>query len=83
MAMLSKGRVRLRDPKQAERAAELIKGHEKVQLTPEELVRVATWVDTNAQYYGTYWGHKNLRYKDLPDFRPTPTFGMARSMTPP
>ena len=72
-----------RDAKQAARAAQLIKVHAKIQLSPEELVRVATWVDTNAQYYGTYWGRKNLNYKDLPDFRPVPTFEMARSMTQP
>jgi hypothetical protein len=83
MAILSKGRVELGDPKQAERAAKLIKVHEKVQVSPEELVRVATWVDTNAQFYGTYWGHKNVKYKDLPDFRPAASFEAARSMTLP
>jgi hypothetical protein len=40
----------------------------------EDWVRLTTWVDSNGQYYGTYFGRKNLKYKDHPDFRPTPTF---------
>ena len=49
-------------------------------LTPEERIRVTNWVDTNAQYYGMYWGRKNLRYRDHPNFRPRPTFERATSM---
>jgi len=48
-------------------------GHEGVALSREELVRLVTWVDANAPYYGTYFGRKNLRYRDHPDFRPIPT----------
>jgi hypothetical protein len=29
-------------------------GHEKVQLTPEEMRRLATWIDLNAIFYGVY-----------------------------
>jgi hypothetical protein len=47
------------------------------------LLRVTNWVDTNAQFYGTYWGRKNLAHKDHPDFRPHPTFEMATRMTLP
>jgi hypothetical protein len=83
VAMLSKGTVQLRDPAQAERARKLAETHKDIKLTNEELLRVTNWVDTNGQYYGTYWGRRNLKYKDLPDFRPAPTFEMARSMTPP
>ena len=73
----------LADPQQAARAAKLIAVHEKIRLTPEERVRVATWVDTNAQFYGMYWDRRNLQYKDRPDFRPTPSFDLARSLTLP
>jgi hypothetical protein len=75
--------VRLQDAAQAERAGKLAETHKDIKLTREELLRVTNWVDTNGQYYGTYWGRRNLQYKDLPDFRPVPTFEMARSMTPP
>jgi len=82
VAMLSRGLVRLRDEEQARRAAKLAEVHDKIRLTDAELVRVANWVDTNAQYYGTYWGRRHLRYKDQPDFRPSADFEMARRMTP-
>ena len=39
--------------------------------------RDATWADSNAQYYGSYYGRRNLRYRSLPDFRPIPTFELA------
>jgi len=43
-----------------------------VQPTQEERIRFTTWIDSNGQYYGTYFGKKNLRYKDEPDFRIVP-----------
>jgi hypothetical protein len=82
VALLSRGSVRLPDPADA-RVRKLLESHKDVDLTREELIRVANWVDTNAQYYGTYWGRRNLQCRDLPDFRPAATFEMARSMIPP
>ncbi len=79
VAMLSKGKVKLADPRQAERAAKLIEVHKDVALTPEELLRVTNWVDINGQYYGSYWGRRNLEFKGRPDFRPKQTFEMATS----
>jgi len=32
----------------------LLAGHEKVVLSPEEIERLATWMDTNALFYGTF-----------------------------
>lgn len=83
VAMLSKGKVKLADPKQQERATKLAEVHKDIPLTREELLRVTNWVDTNCQYYGSWWGKRNLKYKDDPDFRPFNTFEMARSKTPP
>ena len=57
--------------------------HYKVNLTPEERIRVTTWIDSNGQYYGSYYGRKNLQYKDHPDFRPVLTFEQAHSNVPP
>ncbi|MEI7901428.1 MAG: LamG-like jellyroll fold domain-containing protein [bacterium] len=79
VAMLGKGKVRLADPKQAERAAKLAETHKDIKLTPEELLKVTNWVDTNGQYYGSWWGRRNLKFKGMPDFRPVQTFGMATS----
>ena len=32
----------------------LLEGHEKVELTPEEIERLATWMDANVLFYGTF-----------------------------
>ena len=79
VAMLSKGKVMLADPKQAQRAAKLAEVHKDIHLTQAELLKVTNWVDTNGQYYGSWWGRRNLKFKGLSDFRPTQTFGMATS----
>ncbi|MDP6523091.1 MAG: hypothetical protein QGI24_08060 [Kiritimatiellia bacterium] len=80
VAMLAPGWVKLKDPKQAEMAAKLAKEHKKLKLKPEELLKITNWVDTNAQYYGMYWGRKNMQHKDHPNFRPKPTFERAASL---
>ena len=51
----------------------LRQGHQDVQLPPADFIKLVTWVDLNLPYYGTYFGRRNLVYKDQPDFRPVPT----------
>ena len=31
-----------------------------------------TWIDSNAPFYGTHEGKKNIKWKAEPDFRPDP-----------
>jgi hypothetical protein len=50
----------------------LLKGHYDAKLSREEFIRLVTWIDANAPFYGVYEGKKNLRWKDSPDFRPMP-----------
>ena len=57
-------------------------GKGEMKLSLEEMVRLTTWVDSNGQYYGSYYGRRNLKYKDLPDFRPVPTFESAIGIPP-
>ncbi|MBI5821982.1 MAG: hypothetical protein HZA88_23660 [Verrucomicrobia bacterium] len=85
VAMLSNGKVKLGDPAQAARAEKLAGLHKEVaaKLKPDEFLRIANWVDTNCQFYGSYWGRRNLRYKDQPDFRLVPSFAVACSPLPP
>ena len=52
-------------------------GHSEVELSQEEMIRLATWIDSNGQYYGTYFGKKNLKYREDKDFRPVPTVSSA------
>ncbi len=61
----------------------VMEGHWDVKLSREELVRLSTWIDSNAQYYGTYFGRKNLKYKEHEDFRPTPTISSASGQREP
>ncbi len=63
--------------------AHLQKGHQDIKLTTEEMVRLTTWVDSNGQFYGSYYGRRNTRYKDHPNFRPVPKFEEAIAALPP
>ena len=51
---------------------QLLKGHNKVKLSRVEFIKLVTWVDTNANYYGIYEGKKNIKWKGTPGFRPNP-----------
>ena len=84
VAMLAPGKVKLADPEDAKLAAKLVKKHDKkYKLTQAELVKIITWVDSNAQFYGSYWGRRNVRYKDHPNYRPNVTFEQAINTIPP
>jgi hypothetical protein len=83
VAMLSHGLVQLSNPKDAARAKRLEQIHKEVSLSPEEMLRVTTWIEANGQYYGSYWGRRNLQHKEHPNFRPSPTFAVATSMVSP
>jgi hypothetical protein len=61
----------------------LLKGHQKVKLEQAEFVRLVTWVDANAQFYGSYFGRRNIAAKDRPGFRAAPTLASARGVPPP
>jgi len=45
----------------------------------EAKIKLYTWVDANAIYYGSYWGRRYINWKDHPNFRPVPTFEDAIS----
>jgi hypothetical protein len=47
----------------------------KAKLTRNEFVRIVTWVDANAPYYGTHKGCKHAGGKGKPNFRPAPVVG--------
>jgi hypothetical protein len=55
----------------------LQQGHYDAALSQAEFVRLATWVDANGPYYGSYFGRRNVKYRDDPDFRPVPTLASA------
>jgi len=55
----------------------------KVKLPLKDFVKIATWVDANAIYYGSYWGRIRIEHKDHPNFRPVPTLKDALATEPP
>jgi len=74
VAMLNPDKVKLKDTKMAEIAKKLAVQHKDIKLSKEEMIRLTTWIDTNGQYYGSYYGRRNAKYKDHSDFRPIHTF---------
>ena len=77
IAMLAPDKVSLANQQDAKRAAAYAEHHKDLALSPEDLLKLTHWIDTNGQFYGMYWGRKQLQYKDHPNFRPKPTFGRA------
>jgi hypothetical protein len=57
-------------------------GHYDVQLSREEWIKLVTWIDCGAPYYGSYYGRRNLLYRGQPDFRPEPTLESACGVPP-
>jgi hypothetical protein len=75
--------VKLDDPKAQKKAEHLAKIHNKIKLKPEELLKITNWVDTNCQYYGTYYGRRDTIFKAHPDYRTEYDVTTAISPKPP
>jgi len=58
-------------------AKRFLKLYRAGKVTREEFVRLVTWIDANAPFYGVYEGKKNIKWKDDPDFRPNPKLASA------
>jgi hypothetical protein len=68
----------------ASRFVAVLRGdHYGVKLAKEEWIKLVTWVDCGAPYYGSYFGRRNLQYQGQPDFRPVPTVESACGTPPP
>ena len=50
-------------------------------LPLEDRRRIYTWIDANVPFYGTYAGRKELKYRDEPDFRPSPRGNRGSGLT--
>jgi hypothetical protein len=83
VAMLSPD-VRLTDPEAQARAERLAEIHKKeIHLLPAELLQVTNWIDTNCQYYGSYYGRRDTIFRNHPDYRTEYDLATAISPTPP
>jgi hypothetical protein len=70
-------------PARAEDPRGLVKKHADIasKITPEERLRITNWIDTNAQYYGSWWFRRNKDvFSNHPEFRKVPTFEDAVRM---
>ena len=52
-------------------------------MAEQDFVKLVTWVDANAVYYGSYWGRIHIAHRNHPNFRPTPTLQQALATEPP
>jgi hypothetical protein len=82
-AMVSRGRIRLRDPKLQAYVDSLAESHKDVRLSDGELLEITNWLDINCQFHPSYWGRLNAKYKGHPNYRPKVTFEEALLRTVP
>ena len=52
-------------------------------LSQAEMLKIIRWVDTNYQFYGSYYGRHHGAHKDHPEFRRRATFEEATSSLAP
>ncbi|MDR3109583.1 MAG: NPCBM/NEW2 domain-containing protein [Planctomycetaceae bacterium] len=51
-------------------AASLRASHKDLRLSDAEKLTITNWLDINCQFHPSYKGHKNVKYKTEPDYRP-------------
>jgi len=62
--------------------AHLRKGHHNVKLSREEWIKLVTWIDCNAPFYGSYFGRRHKNFHQRPGFRACPTLESACGAKP-
>ena len=77
-ALLSGGRVTLRDQRLQDYVDELREAHADVALSEAEWVRLVNWIDVNAPFHPSYWGRLKAEYQGHPNFRPEITLEEAQ-----
>jgi hypothetical protein len=58
-------------------------GHKSLKLTDAEKLTITNWLDVNAPFHPSYWGKKNAKYQNDPDYRPAVSLKEAGSRTVP
>ncbi|MDR1594836.1 MAG: hypothetical protein LBS43_10215 [Prevotellaceae bacterium] len=56
----------------------LVQNHKDLHLSEAEKLAITNWLDVNCQFYPAYWGRKNEKFRDSPDFRPAFSFEESR-----
>jgi len=73
-AMLSQGKVALKDSRLQAYADQLAESHKDVRLSDEEFLQITNWLDVNCPFHRSYWGRLNAKYQAHPNYRPNVTF---------
>jgi len=76
-AMLSRGRITLKDSTHQVYAAKLAKQHKDIRLSDTEFMNLTNWLDVNCPFHPSYWGRLNAQYAGHPNYRPNITFEEA------
>jgi len=82
-AMLSNGKIVLRDPALRAYVEKLAKSHKDVRISDTEFLQITNWLDINGQFHRSYWGRLNAKYQQHPNYRPNVTFEEALMRTVP
>ncbi len=69
-------------PNHQKRIKELVEKHKEVKVPLEDAIRITNWIDTNGQFYGSWYGRRNIQYKNHPNYRPVPTWDSAIGIPP-
>ncbi len=77
-ALLSDGRLTLRDESLQQYVDGLRESHAEVSLSEAEWVRLVTWLDVNAPFHPSYWGRLNASHQGHPNYRPEITLEEAQ-----
>ncbi|MDR1562724.1 MAG: hypothetical protein LBS54_06545 [Dysgonamonadaceae bacterium] len=75
--------VKLNDKVAQARAETLAEIHSHIKLEKEEMLEITNWIDTNCQYYGTYYGRRDTIFRLHPDYRTEYDAKTAVSPNPP
>lgn len=76
-AMLSRGKVTLRDSKLQTYVDTLAESHKDVRLKDDQFLQITNWLDVNCPFHRSYWGRLNAKYQGHPNYRPNVTFEEA------
>jgi hypothetical protein len=75
--------IKLENKEAQQRAEHLAKVHRNISVPPSDILRITNWIDTNCQYYGSYYGRRDSSFKNHPDYRKEYDIVTAVSPNPP
>lgn len=75
--------IKLENKEAQQRAERLAKVHRNISVPATDILRITNWIDTNCQYYGSYYGRRDSSFRTHPDYRKEYDVSTAISPTAP